>query len=352
MTTRVLALFILSLWSMLVSADEKPIVGAIRWDAWTGGSITQQVERSLSPLKYQSRLPWFANIGKDGVVSIDGGDQTVMDQEIDYAADAGLDYWAFLLYPESSTMSTALGQYLGSSRRSKLRFCLILKNTLDLPEAAWLRERKRAIALLQEPGYQTVLGNRPLVYVFSSKGLPKRRLQEFIALARERELNPYYVFMGWHPAADVKKAIPLGFDAVSSYAKSNSSPAFVDLANSVKTQLWENAVNHKAPYIPLVTTGWDKRTRQDNPVSWEVDGDYHKQSVFPSKATPDEIASHLDEALQFVDQHRDICEANAVIIYAWNEYDEGGWLAPTRDAKGFPDKSRLEAIRQVLGERR
>lgn len=350
--TRILTLCVLSLWSMLVSADEKPIVGAIRWDAWTGGSITREVERSLSPPKHQARLPWFANIGEDGVVSIDGSDQTVMDQEIDYATHAGLDYWAFLLYPESSTMSTALGQYLGNSKRSKLGFCLILHSTLNSPKSAWPRERERAISLLKEPGYQTVLGNRPLVYVFSSKELPIGRFQEFTALARERELNPYYVFMGWHPAADVKKVISLGFDAVSSYAKPSASSAFVDLADEVKTQLWENAVYGNAPYIPLITMGWDKQPRQENPVSWEVDADYHKQPVFPSKATPDEIASHLKDALQFVDQHRDICEANAVIIYAWNEYDEGGWLAPTRDARGVPDKSRLEAIRQVLRERR
>ena len=33
-------------------------------------------------------------------VRIDGSRQAIMDQEIAFAADAGLDYWAFLLYPE------------------------------------------------------------------------------------------------------------------------------------------------------------------------------------------------------------------------------------------------------------
>jgi hypothetical protein len=38
--------------------------------------------------------------------------------------------------------------------------------------------------------------------------------------------------------------------------------------------------------------------------------------------------------------------ANTALIYAWNEYDEGGWLAPT-----YPDdRSRLEAVRRVLRE--
>ncbi len=98
----------------------------------------------------------------------------------------------------------------------------------------------------------------------------------------------------------------------------------------------------------MVTTGWDKWPRKENPVSWEKGQSYHRQEVFPSRATPDEIAEHLQQALAFVRNHARICPANAVIVYAWNEYDEGGWLAPTRGQDGEPDTSRLDAIRRVL----
>lgn len=36
------------------------------------------------------------------------------------------------------------------------------------------------------------------------------------------------------------------------------------------------------------------------------------------------------------------------IIYAWNEYDEGGWLSPSRGADGTLDISRLDAVRHIL----
>jgi hypothetical protein len=36
-------------------AEDRPPVGAIRWDAWTGGGVTEQVERTLGPHKYASR---------------------------------------------------------------------------------------------------------------------------------------------------------------------------------------------------------------------------------------------------------------------------------------------------------
>jgi hypothetical protein len=42
------------------------------------------------------------------------------------------------------------------------------------------------------------------------------------------------------------------------------------------------------------------------------------------------------------------CEANGVIIYAWNEHDEGSWLVPTWTAVSKPNTTRLDAIRRVL----
>ena len=76
--------------------------------------------------------------------------------------------------------------------------------------------------------------------------------------------------------------------------------------------------------------------------------EHHKQEVFPSSATPGEIAKHLQNGLSFVKEHPDICKARAVVIYAWNEYDEGGWLAPTRGPDGKPVTDRLDAVRKVL----
>lgn len=334
-----------------VPAEERPrpVVGAIRWDAWTGGTITEQVERSLGPQKYHDRLPWFADVTGENKVRIDGSPQEVMDREIGFAADAGLDYWAFLIYPESSTMSGAIKQYLKSSNRTQIGFCVILHNTLKSSDAQWPGERERLIGLLKEPGYQTVLDGRPLVYAFSGgPGFPFERFSEFRRAAEEAGLDPYCVFMGWNPAHDFKRVSSKGFDAVSAYARGGDQPTFTELVKSVERSYWRNAVQARVPYVPFVTTGWDKRPRQDHPVSWEKDHGYHQQKTFPSKATPREIAEHLEAAVRFSEKHPEVCVANAVIIYAWNEHDEGGWLSPTLGANGKPDTGRLDAIRDVL----
>ncbi len=245
-------------------------------------------------------------------------------------------------------MSTALKQYLKSQKRTQLNFCLILHNTLKVPPGKWPKERDRAIALLREPGYQTVLTNRPWVYAFTGMDFPFDRFSEFLAAARKEGLNPYCVYMGWNPASDFQKVKSKGFDAVSAYAKGGSQPTFAGLVKVVEQGYWQNAAKAKVPYVPMVTTGWDKRPRKDNPVSWEAGSSYHRQKVFPSMATPAEIGKHLQNSISFVRKHPDICKAKAVIVYAWNEYDEGGWLAPTRSADESPDTRRLDALRDVL----
>ena len=331
--------------------QSRPIVGAIRWDAWTGGEITAQVERTLGPRKYQSRLPWFAEVKGDSQVHIDGSSQEIMDQEIAYAATAGLDYWAFLLYPESNSMSQSLQRYLRSAVRGKVRFCVILHNSFGVPEEQWPKERDRVVALLKEGGYQTVLDGRPLVFAFGVRfrgGFPAERFTDFRRAAHEAGVNPYYVFMGWNPAADFRNESAKGFDAVSAYAYGSADATFSDLCRGVETRYWQNAAAAKVPYVPLVTTGWDKQPRKDNPVLWEKGDSYHQQNVFPSAATPAEIAAHLQRALAFVQKNPGVCVANAIIIYAWNEHDEGGWLEPTWTANGRSNTERLDAIARIL----
>ena len=332
-------------------SQSRAVVGAIRWDAWTGGNVTEQVERTLGPKKYHGRLPWFAEVIGDNKVHIDGGSQKVMDQEIDFAADAGLDYWAFLLYPESTSMSDAFKKYLSSSKRSRINFCLILHNSFGVSDEQWPKERDRAVALLKEPGYQTVLNGRPLVYAFEVKFqgvFPTARFADFRSAAEKAGLNPYCVFMGWSPAQDFKAESSRGFDAVSAYAYGSDQNTFTKLAQSVEDDFWGNAAKANVPYVPLVTTGWDKQPRKDNPVSWEKGQSYHQQNVFPSTATPQEISTHLERALRFVKENNKICVANAIIIYSWNEHDEGGWLVPTWTSSGKPNTNRLDAIRKIL----
>ena len=174
--------------------------------------MTVQVERTLGPQRYHARLPWFAEVLGDGRVRIDGGRQEVMDREIGFAAQAGLDYWSFLLYPEASPMSQSLRLYLTSAARRPIGFCVILHNSFKVNDAQWPSECQRTADLLREPGYQTVLGGRPRVFAFQTR---EDRIAEFRQAAKAAGVDPYCMLMGWNPSGDFQRASPLGFAAVS-----------------------------------------------------------------------------------------------------------------------------------------
>ncbi len=326
-------------------ASENPTIGAIRWDAWYGGNITKEVEKTLSPKKYHYRLPWFAHVNKNNKAIINGNSQNIMDQEIMYAYHASIDYWAFLIYPESSSMSSAIKHYLKSKSRDKINFCIILKNTLNkkLDKKEW----NRTLKLLQEPGYQKVLNGRPLVYIFN-KNISYKTINKFRKDANKRGLNPYIVYMGWDSVLDFKKYAKLKFDAFSSYARSSNKPKYTQLTKSVE-KTWKRALRNKVPIVPLVTTGWDKNPRKDNHVPWEKNKRYFKQKIFPSTATPEEISLHLINAISFVKSNRNLLtKANTIIIYAWNENDEGGWIIPTWNEDGQANTDRIDAVKKAI----
>jgi hypothetical protein len=56
----------------------------------------------------------------------------------------------------------------------------------------------------------------------------------------------------------------------------------------------------------------------------------------------------IREAIEWTAANRDLNPANALIIYAWNEHDEGGWLQPTLGSDGRPNEERIQALGKVL----
>lgn len=169
----------------------RPTVGVIRWDAWNlfqneYDPISFYLHRALSPDHFHFRIPFYANVISTTNISFNGDNQNVMDAEILYAKRAGIDYWAFDTYctfgPNCSTTnkfcqqyfrqtsnqycprqpSYGLELYLNSSYRSLINFTLLLLGSSPCD----ISFQEQYIALMKHDQYQTVLGNRPLVYLF------------------------------------------------------------------------------------------------------------------------------------------------------------------------------------------
>jgi hypothetical protein len=357
------ALWLASLAALAAGQEAPPIVGAIRWDGWYGtGSVVKAVEASLGPPKYHFRLPWFARVVGEGKVSINGDAQAVVEQEIAYAAKAGLNYWAFVDYcDEASAMHIALNRYRSAKDKKGIRYCFVEEGPrLDgLGTAAW----QRLVEHFRHPDYQTVLDGRPLLFVFvKTTRLGRSEWDELKRQTLNAGLKPpYLVLMGWHPEEDAKDMAALGFDAISAYARGGSysmtQPSYAEQCAMIRRDRWEKCRVLRLPSVTFASAGWDTRPRNERPPPWctwvtatpdKTPPAQQKPLLDSVTATSDALATHIREALEWTRANRDLNPANALIIYGWNEHDEGGWLQPTLGPDGRPDEARIRALGRVL----
>ncbi len=354
---------LLSLLGRLRAEDEGPIVGAIRWDGWYGdGNVTKAVEASLGQPKYHFRLPWFTRVLSEDKVSINGDLQTILEKEIGYAAAAGLNYWAFLHYwEEAPGMSIALDRYRAAEDKKGIRYCLVEEGArIDrVGTQGW----SRLLEHFRNPDYQTVLHGRPLLFVFvKTTKLGKPEWEELKRRTVAADLKaPYLVLMGWNPEQDAKDMAALGFDAISAYARGGSysmtQPSYAEQCALIRRDRWEKCRALRLPSVTFASAGWDTRPRNERPPPWvtwvtaspdQTPPAQQKPLIDSVTATPDELAAHIGEAIEWTKANRDLNPANAVIIYGWNENDEGGWLQPTLGADGRADETRIRALGKLL----
>ena len=368
MTTRLIKTLLASLLFAVPSspASERAAtrgvaVGAIRWDAWHGAAseIGRAMQKSLSPKHWQWRLPFFAEVAPDGLVTIAGDSDEVMTREIAYAQAARLDYWAFVAYGPESPMSRALKRYLANPARDQVRFCMIGDASHWRP-GNLKSEAERFADLMARPNYQTVLNGRPLFYIlnlalesnetaWAKVGGFRKAVEALRAAAHARGLpEPYLVAMVPWPDQARAFADASGCDAISAYAVQAGGKAapFADLTTYVE-DFWQRSLDTGAKVVPLAMTGWDRRPRIESPVFWEHNAGWDADiERFYQAPKPAEIGKHIRKAVEWTRNHPTTANAQAIIIYAWNEHDEGGWLCPTR---GEGD-ARLQAMGNALAE--
>ncbi|MEQ9300507.1 MAG: sulfatase-like hydrolase/transferase [Cyclobacteriaceae bacterium] len=346
-------------------------VGAIRWDAWhrkERGDIVQQVEYALSPKKYQWRAPFFTQILSDTAIDIKGYDQQVIDQEIKYASDMGLDYWAFLLYDEHTGLNDGLKYYLSSDHKDDVKFCAMLNPSRLFGSSKEDNKAEegieRLIRYFKESSYLMVEDNRPVIYFFRPDGdwvenyggeeEIKKRMSSLQDASVEAGFGePYIVVM--HYKQDTGKAMArlLDADAFSAYATYGddgvSGQTYDNLTRQTEA-FWNGYLNQDRQVIPTVMTGWDRRPRIERPMSWETG--WQQPGVGMEKyfelPTNKQLTDHFKRAAHWLHQNSLRNHPKMLLVYAWNEHDEGGWLTPTIKDDGSANTERLEILKAML----
>ena len=341
--------------------SEKTSVGAIRWDAWythdgKTDSVISQVERSLSPAKYHFRAPFYAQVTGDGRIVIPAYTQAEFDREMEYAIEAGIDYFAYVWY--DSGLRAARDFHTASRYKNDIKLCAVLDGNALGKEYA----RRELEALLPEPYYMTVLGGRPLMYYFgtgSNYEAVAKDIAYYKALCQKLGLpEPFAVLMGGAP----EESKQVGADALSRYAVSGRGGGSFESLTQKAEQIWQGQKNSGLQSVLTVTTGWHNGTRWENPVSWCKPG----ADSWVQYAASEEIYRHVRKAFAFLKQEENKAStlANMFLIYAWNEHDEGGWLCPTlavdengcqlynEDGSKKLDESRIQALKEAIAAER
>ena len=317
-------------------------VGAIRWDAYfeTDGrpelAVSRQVARALSPAAYHGNAPYFSRVNPDGTLSFPLPTQEQFDEELLLAKNAGIDYFAYCWYRSADPMSYARKQHLSSRCADDMKMCAILHVTNLPPE-----DVRDLAETMKKPCYLR-FENRPVVFVWGAHQIGPELFDELKADAKEAGIQEDLYFVAMPSGASVQPFLfsrlrQNGCAAVSDYGCLGVKPdeTYQELAERNKTANLAFAAYHdRIDVIPFVCVGKDSRPRIDHPVSWPTN--YAGRYAFaPAK---EEIRDFLEDLLSEMQARPDFYQPNSVLLYAWNEHDEGGWCCPTLavDADGWP----------------
>jgi hypothetical protein len=327
--------------------------GAYYFDGWTGKSD------HLTP---RLRDEFF---DREPVWGWRDDSLPVVEQQIACAADHGLGFFAFDWYwPEGAEketpLNTGLKLYLQAKNKQRLEFCLMVANHggFRIGPADWDAVTDIWLGLFKEPTHLRV-GGRPLLIFFTPRELRrafgssaavKAAFEKLDAKARAAGLEGVCIAAcatpgpenNWDDLADLKAQ---GYSCLTGYNYHGYPVKGPDKIQPFSRMieghqdLWDRfAARSPLPYVPVVTVGWDKRP-------WEDAAKPETQAVYYPDRTPVQVADFVSRAIRWMDQHPDKTPNERILLlYAWNENGEGGYLTPT---KGMGD-AYLKAVGKAL----
>jgi hypothetical protein len=358
----VLAMVLIS-WP--ASARDDVLVGALRWDNWTSKSPEVKV---LEQPDWKDRIPFFARRDEQGHLTISGDMDNVLAAEVAYAYSAGIDYFVFGFYPEtgswgrnatdSLSLNRSLATYLRLQDRKGIRFAVSLNQSFPEQDVADISDS--IAAFVSDKDYVRTPDGRAAVFVFTqnpkgwgavygSDEAARRVVQQIKQRVHEKAgVNLLFILEYPDPGIAAEQARNTGMDMASGYSTfAPSAPGehvFPDcIANN--SSYWGRAANAGVPFVPNVTLGWDPRPRDSVRVR---EG---KEAVVKSWCTPPQgnnLKQLVQAAFHAVASQPGSLPFRSVLVYAWNEFTEGGWLAPTWSGGA----ARLDEFRKATGRNR
>ncbi len=271
--------------------------------------------------------------------------QAIMERQIDLAADNGIEFFLFCWYwrdsngsinpaaIENLSLHTSMNLYMKAKNKNRIKFSLLVANHGGSEIKGtdnWGKATEYWMQYFKDPQYVTVDG-KPLVVIFNSGGIDNDALARMQEVSKKEGLKGGLSIAGCGNAADKSFTYRTHYHIAPGYSAGTEEHKYAELVDAHEKQ-WIGT--EKQPYIPEVTVGWDKRP-------WENKTGSGQGWYYPDR-TPEQFKGFLTDAITWMDEHpTQTTRERFVLIYAWNELGEGGYLVPT---KGDPNATYLKVI--------
>lgn len=302
-------------------------------------------------------------------------EQSTMDNEIIAASSHGVDFFAILWYfPKPDTKETAnapklnrgLEQFIASPEARRMKFFIEYCNQGNFSaetEEQWAQCIHVWVEAMKHPSYLRVDGR--LVFKVhgvteflnangSDINLCRQRIDTLRQTVRAVGLGEMIIGVGISgktPTLGRKWPSASVFDFTGTYMsvpeveKHQAEHPYATLANEAR-EILERRAGDPLPWMPHLAAGW-------NPRPWtypKAPPHYQRFFTFPTR---EEFTAELRNLKESFTKHptlglpkKDGGTHKAFTIYAWNEFGEGGIVAPTKGSGTMM----LAAIREVFGE--
>jgi hypothetical protein len=298
-------------------------------------------------LDYPGRIPTLGEYN----------DQATMDREIIAASSHRVDFFQILWYPNGGPLNEGLRTFLASTNAGQMKFTIEFVNhpPFDLShDADWEAACKEWCAAMKHPSYLRLDG-RPVFKIHGMDFFYKQNgddtnkvtalLDTFRRIARGNGLGSPLISSGVMAGGVPSSVRAAPFDFLTTYMDMPNLPQRPEpypyelLIKHAEAGWLRYAEQSSKPYVPYVPAGWDPRPWRDPRPSF----------AFPTR---DEWTGALSRVKATLDKYPRLGipdqggRKKMFLIYAWNEYGEGGIVAPARGEQSM----KLEAIASVFGD--
>lgn len=291
-------------------------------------------------------------------------EQATMDREIAVAARFGVDFFQILWYPkvdgpqgeDAARIDRAVEQFMVSPNARRLHFTLEYVNhaPFDLPtDSAWREACRTWVAAMRHRSYLRVNG-RPVFKVHHLSSFVRQsgsvqeaadRLAILRTMAKAAGAGDPLIGGGVvdREVPDPETARLVDYFAtymgMDERRPQRSSPyPYSELLAWAEDSWALQAAREPLPYVPYVPSGWDPRPWHDPRPS------YTAPTREEWRTALQRVKDALDRSPRCGLPAGDGRVQKALLIYAWNEFGEGGILAPTELERSM----KLEVIRDLF----